>query len=494
MSAAQWQFASSIAQAVLQFGVTILLARLLPPAAFGLVTLALIVIGFATLTADLGLGPSVIQHRGLTERHIRVAFTTTTALGACLTFVLYKLAPFGVLLLRDEAFPQVLRALAFVFLLAGVGSAGRALLQRELNFRGLFVIELTSYIVGYALVAVALALLGYGVWSLVFGSLVQRALASLMALLTVRHSIRPLLSYRELRDLLGFGTGASLTAVVNYVARNGDNMIVGRTLGPAALGLYGRAYTLMNLPVSYLAGILSKVLFPAFSEIHSEPERLGRAYLMAVQLTAIIAAPILFGMIVAAPHMIVGLYGDNWVGTVVPLQILCAAGIFRAVYHLGGSVAHATGNVFAELRRQVVYAVLVVAGSIVGGHWGISGVATGIAVAILFIYVAMAELVLRLTRIGWRDFFFAQAPGLLVGTVVGSAALLVRVVLERSSASDILIFGAILTTCILALPIGMYMLPMNMQPRELFARVSTAIEWAPPVIRRSINLLLRQTS
>ncbi len=494
LSAVQWQLAASVVQRALQFGVTILLARLLTPEVFGLIALAMIVIGFATLVADLGLGPSLIQCRVLSERHVRVAFTVTTALGVLFTFVLYEAAPYSGWVLRSSALPAVLRALAFAFVLAGVGSTARALLRRNLNFRGLFIIEFASYLIGYACVAIALAVLGWGVWSLVWGALVQRALATVFALLMVRHSLRPLVAYGELRDLLRFGTGASLASIANYAARNGDNVIVGRSLGPAALGLYGHAYSLMNLTSTYLAGILGSVLFPALSEIHFHPQRVGRAYLMAVKLTTIVTLPVLCGTIVAAPHMILGLYGKEWAGATLPLQILCGSGFLLAIYHLGGSVAHATGNVFSEFRRQVIYAILVVVGSIIGSRWGISGVASGVAAAVAFMYVAMAQLALRVTSLGWRDYLRAQVPGLLLGAIVGAVALTVRTGLEWSGVPSLLIFGCVFTACAVALPCGIYVLPRGSETAALFGRISRAIAWAPTPLRQSINFVLRLPS
>jgi PST family polysaccharide transporter len=282
-----------------------------------------------------------------------------------------------------------------------------------------------------------------------------------------------------------------MASIANYAALNGDNFIVGRSMGSFALGLYGRAYALMNLPLTYVSGILNKVLFPAFSEIRSTPDRLGRAYLMAVQLTSMVAAPLLFGMIVAAPHMILGLYGEKWVGAIAPLEVLCAAGFLRAVYHLGGSVARATGNVFAELRRQVVYAVLVIAGSLIGSRWGITGVSVGVATALAYMYLTMAQLALRLTGVGWRRFVRAQVPGVLLGAGAAGSAIVIRTILEWQSTPSIVIFGAIVACCAMSLSLGLFFLPRSVEMAALFGAISRATSWTPTPIRHSINRLLR---
>ncbi|HEX2092210.1 MAG TPA: lipopolysaccharide biosynthesis protein, partial [Longimicrobiaceae bacterium] len=360
MSAAQWRLVSSVVQGGLQFAVGVFLARLLPPADFGMVALAMVVIGFAGSISDFGLEAAVIQRHDLTGRHLRVAFTATTLLGLALTGVLAATSPFSAPLLRSPLLPDVLQALSVLFVVGALGGTARSLLRRQLRFRTLFWVGSCSYLVGYAGVVTVLALLGFGVWSLVWGSLTQAVLDTFLVLAVVRPPVRPLLARKELRELLGFGAGVSLNTVVNYLARNGDNLVVGRWLGAAALGLYGRAYNLMTLPLNYLGVATHQVLFPAMSQIQGDRERLGRAYLISVQTAALLAAPIMAGMAVAAPHMVAVLYGDAWLGMTLPLQVLCVAGLFRAVYHLAGTVTYASGRVYAELKRQVVYALLVV--------------------------------------------------------------------------------------------------------------------------------------
>src|SRR5439155_23366379 len=116
---------------------------------------------------------------------------------------------------------------------------------------------------------------------------------------------------------LHFGFGAAMSACVNYVALNGDNFVVGRWSGAASLGLYNRAYTLMNLPFTYAASVMSGVLFPAFAYVQGEPVRLRRGYLLTTQITAVIAAPSMATMAVAAPHLVRALYGPQWSGVVI---------------------------------------------------------------------------------------------------------------------------------------------------------------------------------
>ncbi|HEY7771043.1 oligosaccharide flippase family protein, partial [Longimicrobium sp.] len=218
LSAAQWRLGTSVVQGLLQFATGVLLARLLPPADFGLVALALVVTGLATLVADLGLGPAIVQRRELTPRHLRTAFSASILLGLGITALVALLAPVAGVLLASPQLPGVLAVQSLLFVMGAFGVVPRAILQREMRAGSLFTVSVVSYVVGYAIAVTALALAGFGVWSLVWGSLIQTGLESVLALAIVRPPVKPLLGRPELRDLLGYGAKASLNAVVNYFA------------------------------------------------------------------------------------------------------------------------------------------------------------------------------------------------------------------------------------------------------------------------------------
>ncbi|HEX8318444.1 lipopolysaccharide biosynthesis protein [Longimicrobium sp.] len=491
LSAAQWRLGTSLVQGFLQFATGVLLARLLPPRDFGLVALALVVTGLATLVADLGLGPAIVQRRDLTGRHLRTAFTASLLFGLAITALVALLAPLAGVLLASPQLPAVLAVLSLLFVMGAFGVVPRALLQRDMRAVPLFTVSVVSYLVGYAVAVTALALAGFGVWSLVWGSLIQTGLESAMALAIVRPPVRPLLGRAELRDLLGYGAKASLNAVVNYFARNGDNAIVGRVLGPGALGLYNRAYGLMLLPLTHLGGATNAVLFPALAEVQSDLPRVRRGYLLAVQFTALVAAPVMAGMAVAAPHMVAALYGPRWEGMVPALQVLCAAGLFRAVYHLAGAVTSACGRLGEETRRQFVYAALVAAGGIAGTRWGVTGVAVGISIGIAYMYVAMSGLALRITGGTWGEFLGVQAPGVALGAVVGAAALGVRLALEALGAGHGAVFLGVLAACAAALPAGLYLLPARVRPAALFDRLAPNVGRLPRPLQFAMVRVLR---
>ena len=491
IQAGHWRSATLIAQVGLQFCVAVALARLLPPADFGLAGLALVVIGFVAVLADAGLGSAIVYRRPLSARDVRLAFTLSMTVALALSLTLVALAPYAAAPFREGALTNVLRAESPLFILTAAGSVARALLRRRLDFRRLFMIDVGSYLGGYALVAVTLAGLGFGVWSLVLGALAQAFVGSTLALTLAPHPVRPLLVIGESRQLVGYGGADTLNSLVGYGGRSADTLVIGRWLGTAELGLYTRAFSLFAVPLSYLGTAMTSVLFPAMSEIQGDVRRSRSGYLLGVQLMTMIAAPLCAGVIVAAPHVVVGLYGERWRGAALPLQILACGGTLRAVSHLGGAVTYASGNVMAEVRRQAVLAVLLFVGAVIGAGWGIAGVATGVLGGMVFMYFAMAHLSLKIVHGAWRDFFTAHLAGLTLGLQVGLVALVVRWVMEAEGAGSLSTLAAITAACAATLPLGIYLLPGRLRPADLFSRFGGSISRLPVSVRRPLMWVLR---
>jgi O-antigen/teichoic acid export membrane protein len=492
--AGMWRVASMAAQGSLQLGVGILLARMLPAADFGILALAMVVIGLATVVSDLGLAPAIVQRDVLTVRLLRVAFTASLLFGGVLACILFLLAPALAALTRSAALTPVLRVLSLLFIFAGAGANGRAILQRKLDFHAQFKIDVTSYVIGYALVAVGCALCGLGVWSLVFGSLMQNLLSSWLSLTSARVPLRPLLSSVELRELLGFGSGVSIARIVSYAGRNGDNFLVGRLLGVTLLGYYARAFNLMMMPVSYVSSAMPLVLLPTMSRILEEPRRVGQAYLMSIQLAMLISAPVMAGMFVAAPALVNGLYGRRWGEAVLPLQILCFSGLVRGGPAIAGAVNYAFANVLAELRLQLTFAASIIIGSVIGARSGIAGVAVFVDLANALMYLGGARMALALTGTTWRAFGLAQIPGVIVGVVTASCTVPVRFFLDRAGFSPLAELLLLVVVSALSLPLGIFslsLLPPAIRPIKLFEHLSAPLRRLPRRLGQPVLALLR---
>src|SRR5215510_2788282 len=484
VSAFTWRFVSESLKFVLQLTVIVILARLVRVDQFGLLALAMVVTNLVIRISEIGIYYAIVQRKDLTDTHIRVAFTLSTIFGLFFMAVVYMTAPLAGALLRNDEVTPILRLMSMIFLFINLGSTAMGLLQKKLDYRNLLIAELLSYMVGYALVSVSLALLGYGVWALAWASVIQFLLRSALLLWLSPHPKRPSLALEEARQLLTFGVGSSLSTLANYAAVNGDYFVVGRWLGATALGLYSRAFQLMTLPMAQFTSVIASVLFPVYSMIQDEDARLRRAYLNSVSLSAIIVTPALVTLGVAAPEIMSGIFGSEWTGAAAPLTILCAGGSLNAAYTLGDSLARAKGAVYAKFRCHAIYAACVFAGSYIGSRWGIVGVAVGVVVATTVMYLLMAQLVNRLVGAGWKQHFLCQIPGSLIAVSVVIVAVPIIVLLRFAQLPPLVILVGAVTASAAACVIAGLSLPRAWLKDISFGAVDKIEQLADTVGRR----------
>ncbi len=407
-----WMAWGKGAYAVLGMIVLGVLARLLTPAEFGVVSAALVVIGFTNIFSQLGLGPAIVQRPTLEQRHIDTAFLSTVLFGLSLAGLTWLVAPAVSGFFRIAGLTPVLRALALLFPLTGLGVVAESLAKRELRFRWLANVEVLSYALGYGAVGIALAVMGFGVWALVGGEIARSTLRTGILLSDQPPRLRPALEWTAFHDLLYFGGGFTIAKAANFLALQGDNLVVARTLGASALGLYGRAYSLMAAPATGFGGILDNVLFPAMAKVQHDRPRLARAYTRGVALLSVLMLPTSAVLFVLAPEVVQVVLGPKWTEVVAPFRILAIGMLFRTSYKMSDSLSRSTGAVYRRAWRQIVYAGLVIGGAWVGQHWGIAGVALGILLAVTVNFLLMAHLSLAVARIGWGTFARTHVPGL----------------------------------------------------------------------------------
>ncbi len=419
-----WNFLRIILQTVMILLATAILARLLPPADFGLAALATVFIGLAEMIATLGLGPALIQHEELDRAHLQAALGLSLIMGAILVIAFTLFAtPLAKLFDQPELAP-IITVLSLSLLGICASIVSRSLLMRDLNFKQLFFIDTFAYVLGYVVVGISLATMGHGVWSLVYAALTTQTTAA-VGCIVLKPVGRPRLLKKELGELTHFGTGISLNSIVNYAAVNTDNLLIGKYLSANELGLYSRAFQLVMLPISRIATTLSTVLFPAYSRIQNDNLKLRRAYRRAISTTSLLAFPVLGSIMVAPETVIVGIFGDAWLAAAPILRLLAIAGIFKSIFNLSGSVIQAKGKVYIELRLQIIYLVIQVVGIYAVLESGLEAVAMVIILASLWLYLAKTVVVMRLLDDRWKHFFACQGGGVVlalwVAAFVGAA-------------------------------------------------------------------------
>jgi O-antigen/teichoic acid export membrane protein len=454
-----WMSYGKAAFFVLQLVVVGVLARLITPKAFGVVNAALIVTGFSAIVSQLGLGPALVQRPELERRHIDTAYTFSFLFGLSLGVILWFGAPVAASFLRMPEVTPVMQALSFVFPLNGLQTVGQALLSRNLHFSWLANLDVVSYGIGFGVVGIVAALLGWGVWALVAAQIGQSLGRTAVLLWKHPPRLRLIFDKPAFMDLAYFGGGFTMARVANYIAVNGDNMIVGRFLGAAPLGYYGRAYSLMSAPAYAFGTVLDQVLFPAMAKVQDDLKRLAAAYRRGVALIALMVLPASAAIIFLAPEVIRIALGPKWGPAVAPFQVLGLGMLFRTSYKMSDSISRSTGAVYRRAWRQFIYGALVVLGAWIGTRWGIVGVSWGALAALTVNFFLMAALGQQVAGLRWRDFWGAHRPAVLLTLVSFPIVWLTTTGLRHVNAPAVVVLAVAGIVLVLVCGVATWRLP-----------------------------------
>jgi O-antigen/teichoic acid export membrane protein len=394
LRAAVWSAIQGWGGRLLSTALFLLLARLLDPAAFGLAAMALALIMFAQALVGFGLPDALVRHEGLEDAHVQSAFWSMMVFALVALVLALALAHPIATLLREPDLRLVLATLAFLLPLSVMDHVFDALLRRKFAFKALAIRKLAALSIA-SLIAVAMAWLGAGVWSLVTRGLVEALLG--VAVLWWLSDWRPRwrFSIRHLRELLVFGASMGAARFVSLLSQSVDKWVLGYTVGAAQVGVYTIAQRLYTQVMDLFPETANRVLTPAFARLQGEPERLARAFLSAQQLASITTFPMFAGVFLTAPDLIGVLLGRGWMDSALVLQILCVAGFSGAANYFTPTAWIARGRSDWYLRWTIVHSLVGVIAILVGARWGIVGVA---AVYVIRGYLLLPIAVLLLKR------------------------------------------------------------------------------------------------
>lgn len=413
-----WKVATQVIGIGTRSLVTLVLARLLLPAEFGLAALALSLAALVYVIADLSLAATLVQRATITEKDCSTVFWSSSAIGLLLFGLGVGLSwPIAAVFGEPDVQP-LLAALSVSFLFTAMSTTHMALLTRRMIFRSTELIQIVGLLAGAA-AGLTVAFADGGAWAII----IQRIAASLVVLVLlvffVRWRPRLIFSMDSLKDLTGFSLNLLGHNFLGALKSNADNLLIGRFLGPSALGIYAISYSIVLYPSSRLANPLRQVLFPAFSRMQDDLPGLARAWLRASRLVASVAAPVLLALVVVAGDFVPVVLGDNWRDAVPVLQVLAWVGFlisFQAMFQAVLMARDRTGTLF---RFSIAYTGLSIAAFAVGLYWGVVGVAVAYCAAMTVLTPIYAYLAANTVGVSLLDYFRA-----LRGVVEACAVML----------------------------------------------------------------------
>jgi O-antigen/teichoic acid export membrane protein len=377
LSGFTWSGLGAVATVGFQLLFTAALARLLSPADFGLMAMAMVALRFFSYFSQLGLGAALVQKEALSEADVRTALGLTwlVCLGGAALVALA--APLLGLLFQDPAVVPLVRALSLNLILVGLGTVSMALLRRQLRYRAITAIETASYALGYGLLGVALAWAGLGVWTLVVTTFAQAAIQLGAAWALTRHPLRPSLA-GDRRALLAYGAPYTAVGFLEFLAASLDTAVVGRLLGGATLGVYNRAAMLTHQPVVHAGGVMTRVLFPLLATVQKDLARTGGVWLLGLAGSGVLGGAVAYGLSGAAADVVRVLLGPAFAEAAPVVRVLALATPLLLMAQVCSVACDAQALLRFKLTAQVLHLALLAALLLALRPWGLAGMAWGV--------------------------------------------------------------------------------------------------------------------
>jgi O-antigen/teichoic acid export membrane protein len=378
-----WTALSQIVRQGIQIFTTIILARILQPSDFGLMGMALVIIGFVNVFKDLGTSSAIIQKKEISQELLSSVFWFNIIFGSITSVIILLLAPLFAAAFNEVRLEPIVRIFVISFFATTVFSIQQALLEKKMNFRRLAWIEIFASVIG-AITGLGIALNGGGVWSLV----VQAVSMSLVlcALLWIQN-LRwiPSLHFRmiDIKAIRSFSSNLTGFTLLNYFLRNADSFIIGRFLGASDLGLYNLALKVIILPVQNFTTVISRVMYPLYSTIAEDHAAFRHTYLKTATTIGFFTIPFFIFLMIASEEFVMLFFGEKWTAVIPLLLILTPVGLLQSLDITTGTIYLATGRTDIMLRWGLFTGVVSVCAFYFGAQWGIQGVATGYLIATL---------------------------------------------------------------------------------------------------------------
>ena len=416
-----WTAAAKWSGQVVTWGATLIVARLLTPADYGLVGMAAVFLGLITLFNEFGLGTAVITFHDL-DNHRRSELHTVAVLLGILGFLISCgfAIPLG-LFFRAPKLPLVIVVTATGFLVIAYRTVPYALLQKEMRFRLLAVLDAVQ-IVAQAIATLVLAVLGFGYWALVIGGLVGQTVSAFLPFVyEPMWFSRP--RWKSIERELRFSWHVIVGRLCFYGYDNADMLIIGRILGAGPLGAYSLGYTLAHAPAEKMAMVTNRVALSLFAAVRTDLAALRRYLRNLTQGISLVIFPAGVGAVLVAPEFVHLVLGKKWGGAIVPLQLLSLYAAFRAIRTLFSPLLNALGEPRLVMRNNLSILLVLPICFYIGSHWGTAGVAACWVLVYPLLTLPMLRDVLRKANMKKSEYVKALWPA-----ISGSIPIVVVVV------------------------------------------------------------------
>jgi lipopolysaccharide exporter len=454
ISGAKWSAMATVVIIGLGLVQMTVLARIIDNHQFGLLTVSLVIIALADTLSDFGIANSIIQRKEISHLELTTLYWLNVGLGIVVFALVFSLSGVIADVLHNPDLAPLMRTLSFAFVVIPHGQQFRALMQKELEFNKIGMIETSAVLAGFTFTVVSAHF-----WPLamtaILGYLVNSAVRTLLFGWFGRRIYRPGLhfSLASVSSNLRFGAWLTADSIINYVNTNLSTLVLARILGASVAGGYNLAYNVAVVPPMKLNPIITRVLFPAFAKIQDDTAKLRINFYKLLSVVGIINFPVLLGLMVVSNNVVPLVFGEKWVSIVPVLQLLCVVGLLRSVGNPIGSLLMAKARVDISFKFNVFKTFLFIPAILIGGHLaGALGVTLGfLLVQVINTVLSYFVMIKPVLGSSYREYilslwlpFYLSLPTLVVSYGLGVAfngALSLPLLLVMQIAAGVLAFA-----------------------------------------------------
>jgi teichuronic acid exporter len=430
-----WQGSVKWIVQLVTWGTTIFVARILSPEDYGLLAMGAVLLAFIGLLSESGIGTTIVTVRAITTEQTAQINGAAVLLGIA-SFGAASLAAFPVgWFYRSAALPPVIIAMSFTLVISAFRVVPGALLQRDLRFPRLAVLDAGQGLI-QALTTVVFAMLGFRYWSLVLSALLGAVVGSAATVISRPYQLK-LPRWKTLRPVLPFTRNVLVARLFWYAYQNSDFIVAGKRLGSQALGAYSYAWILASMPVDKISALVSSVTPPIFAAVQHDIPALRRYFLTVTEGLAVFAFPLTLGLALVARDLVPVVFGDRWLFMIAPLQVLAAYSTIRTITPTVSQILAVTGDTRFLMYMTGIGAFILPAAFYVGSHWGTVGIATAWAIAHpLAVYLPLNARAFRRLELPVNDYLRALWPAVSGCMMMMAAVTLVRISLPATSTAE----------------------------------------------------------
>jgi len=434
-----WVGLSSAGFSILSFLRSIILARLLTPEIFGMMSICLVVIRGMEIFSETGFGAALIHRQKDFDDARDTAFSLLIGRGILLAGITIMIAPVVASYYDEPLLSKLIRLLSIVFILNGFHNINTVALQKELDFKRLAYFEQLVSVISFITVVV-LAYFLRNVWALVLGHVVGSFVGVLLSFIIIPGKPRLRVDSTIARELFQYGKYITGLTVVVFLTTEIDNLVLGKVLGMGPLGYYVIAYTLANMPTTQISKALAKIIFPAFSKLQANLPNLRAMYLHVVRLLGFLAFPAGVGIVALAPEIIGVIYGQKWMPCVPALRVLCVFGVFRTIGAMNGYLYNAIGrpniSFYMNSVKLLVIIVLIYPLTV---RFGLLGASFAVTIPLVAQFGVSIFVMARVINLRLRDVPIVMTQSFCTSVIMGVVVWFFRNTLDQVSIGNLMV-------------------------------------------------------